>query len=185
MDNSHIFWVSQGCRFLLLPQLQWLPLSRGHLTTRRVLDMDQQEASASRCVHTRAWAHTRTLPTHSPLPGNGREYWEKKRGSQGRASLSLPEISEEQQGPPAAQGHGPNGISLLPTLPSVPDRPLLGKNGTGPLRSCLVHLPPTNRMQPIRIRAWPDPCPTMPTADSWTQVNAQPLPNLWATSAFN
>lgn len=90
---------------------------------------------------------------HSQEMAGNTEKRKEAAGIQGRAPLSLAEISEEQQGPPAAQGHGPNGISLLQTLPSVPDRPLLGKNGTGPLRSCLVHLPPTNRMQPIRIRA--------------------------------
>ena len=144
------------------------------------------QAGMYTCVHTHT--HTHTLPTHSPLPRNGREYGKKEKeaaGIQGRAPLSLLDFSEEQWSPPAAQGHSPSGISLLQTLPSVPHRPLLGKTGSGSSRSCLVHLPPANRMQPMRIRACPDPCPTRPTGDSWTRVKAQPLPNLWATLVFN
>lgn len=106
------------------------------------------------CTHVRERTHTRSLHIlHSQEMAGNTEKRREAAGIQGRAPLSSAEISEEQQGPPAAQGHSPNGISLLQTLPSVPDRPLLGKNGTGPLRSCLVHLPPANRMQPMRIRA--------------------------------
>lgn len=96
MDNSHIFWVSQGCRSLLLPQPPWLPLPRGHLTKRRVLDVGQQEAWANRCTHT---------PYTFSTPKKWQGIWKKEKeaaGVQGRAPLSLLEVSEEQRSLPAA-----------------------------------------------------------------------------------
>ena len=79
MDNSHIFWVSQQCRSLLLPQPLWLPLPRGLLTKRRVLDVDQR-GSMCKQVHTHAHTHTPYTPFSTPKKWQG--IWKKEKRQQ-------------------------------------------------------------------------------------------------------
>ena len=60
--------------------LPWLPLPRGHLTTRRVLDVGQQETWANRCIHMCVHTHTHSLHIlHSQEMAGNME--KRKRGS--------------------------------------------------------------------------------------------------------
>ena len=153
-----------------------------------------REVCANRCMqvstHTHARTHARAhthTHKHTPYtlfstPKKWQGIWKKENEAasiQERAPLSLAEASEEQWRLPAVQDNSPT--APVESLPSVPDRPPLESGGTGAFE-VLSDTPTTcKQVQPRRIRAYLDPCPTSPPAASWTQVKAQPLPNL----AFN
>lgn len=130
----------------------------GLLTSRRVLDMDQQ---GSMCKQ--ACAHTLYPPFSIPKKWQGIQKKEKEAASIGGKAP----LSEEHWSPPAAhvqQAHRPSVISLHYHT----DR--LEWRGMRAFQALSGTQPPAGREQPMRTRPCPDACPASPSVASWFQV---------------